>query len=72
MIKTIMISGVVLSGVGTSAMAVDVLKPAGIDVTAGTLMISYDGQEVSAQIAEKSGYALELTTKKGRVVAIRF
>lgn len=72
MIKTIAISIIILSGVGTSAMAGNTIKPAAIDVTAGTLMFTFDETGISATHAEKPDYALRLTTKKDRVIAIRF
>lgn len=72
MIKTTIISLIAISGVGTSAMAFDIVRPAAIDITAGTLMFTIDETGVSAQPAEKPDYALRLTTKKDRVIAIRF
>jgi len=72
MIKTVIISLAVLSGVGTSAMAVDVVKPKTIEVSAGTLMFSFDKDGVSTEITEKSDYALRMKTQKGNIIAIRF
>lgn len=72
MIKTTLISLVALSGVGTSAMAVDTVKPKTIELTAATLMFSLDETGFSTKVVEKSDYALRLKTKKGRVIAIRF
>ena len=53
-------------------MAGNTIKPAAIDVTAGTLMFTFDETGISATHAEKPDYALRLTTKKDRVIAIRF
>jgi len=72
MIKTTVISLIALSGVGTSAIAVDTVKPKTIEITAGTLMFSFDKDGVSTEVVEKSDYVLRLKTKKGRVIAIRF
>jgi len=72
MIKTIFISLVALSSVGTSAIAVDSVKPKTIELTAGTLMFSFDKDGVSTQVVDKSDYALRLRTQKDRVIAIRF
>ena len=72
MIKTILISFIALSGIGTSAMAVDTLKPASIELTAGTLMFSLKQDGISTQVIEKPDYAIRLKTQKDRVIAIRF
>ncbi len=72
MIKTVLISLVVLSSVGTSAVAVDTVKPKTIELTAGTLQFSLDETGFSTEVVEKSDYAIRLKTKKGRVIAIRF
>ena len=72
MIKTIFIRLVVLSSVGTSAVAVDTVKPKTIELTAATLQFSLDETGFSTKVIEKSDYALRLKTKKDRVIAIRF
>jgi len=72
MIKIILISLVAVSGIGTSAMAVDTLKPASIELTAGTLMFSLEKDGVFTEVVEKPEYAIRLKTKKDRVIAIRF
>lgn len=72
MIKTTLISLVALSGVGTSALAIDKVQPKTIEFTAGTLMFSFDENGVSANVVTKPDYALRLKTQKGRIIAIRF
>lgn len=72
MIKTVLISFAVLSGVGTSAMAIDKVQPETIEFTAGTVKLSLDENGVSADIVTKSDYALRVKSKKGRIIAIGF
>ena len=72
MIKTALISLAVLSGVGTSAMAIDKAQPETIEFTAGVLKLSLDENGVSADIVAKSDYAFRVKSKKGRVIAISF
>lgn len=72
MIKTILISLAVLSGVGTSAMAAEKIQPKTIEFTVGTIMFSFDESGISTEAVKKSDYALRLKTQKGRVIAIRF
>ena len=71
MIKTTIINLIALSGVGTSAMAIDTIKPT-IELSVGTMLFSFDEKGVSTDLAPKPDYALRLKTQKGRVVAIRF
>ena len=71
MIKTAIISLIALSGIGTSAMAVDTIKPT-LELSVGTMLFSFDEKGVSTELATKPDYALRVKTQKGRVVAIRF
>jgi len=72
MIKTTVISIIALAGVGTSAATAEKVKPNTIEITAGTLVFSFDEDGLSTQVIKKSDYAVRIKTKKGRVIAIRF
>lgn len=72
MIKATLITLAALGSFGTSAMTVDAVKPAGLEISAGTVMFSFDKDGITTEIAQKSDYALRIKTKKGRVIAIRF
>ena len=53
-------------------MAFDTLKPASIELTAGTLMFSLKQDGIFTQVVEKPDYAIRLKTQKDRIIAIRF
>jgi hypothetical protein len=69
MIKVTLIS---LIGVGGLGLNADYLTPKSIELNAGAIVISADGEGVHTDITQETDFAIKLKTKKGRVIAIRF
>jgi hypothetical protein len=69
MIKVTLIS---LIGVGGLGLNADYLTPKSIELNAGAIVISADGEGIKTDISESSDFAIKLKTKNGRVIAIRF
>jgi len=69
MIKIALITLASIGALGTGAQAI---SPSAIELNAGTVIVSADTDGVKTKIAEKTDYALRITTKNGRVIAIRF
>jgi len=69
MIKVTLISIIGVGGLGLNA---DYLTPKSIELNAGAIAISADGEGIKTDISESSDFAIKLKTKNGRVIAIRF
>jgi hypothetical protein len=69
MIKVTLIS---LIGVGGLGLNADYLTPKSIELNAGAIVISADGEGIKTDISESSDFAIKLKTKNDRVIAIRF
>lgn len=69
MIKVTLIS---LIGVGGLGLNADHLTPKSIELTAGAIVISADGEGIKTDISETTDFAIKLNTKNDRVIAIRF
>lgn len=69
MIKVTIIS---LIGVGGVSLNADHLTPKSVELNAGAIVISADGEGIKTDINDESDFAIKLNTKKGRVIAIRF
>lgn len=69
MIKVTLISLIGLGGLGLNA---DHLTPKSIELNAGAIVISADGEGIHTDINDESDFAIKLNMKKGRVIAFRF
>ncbi len=69
MIKVALITLASAGALGTGTQAI---SPSAIELNAGTVTLSAGTDGVKTKIAEKADYALRITTKSGRVIAIRF
>ena len=69
MVKVTLISLIGLGGLGLNA---DHLAPKSVELTAGAIVISADGEGIKTDISEESDFAIKLNMKKGRIIAIRF
>jgi len=69
MIKVTLISLIAVGGLGLNA---DVATLKSVELNAGAIVISMDGEGVATDIREASDFAIKINMKKGRVIAIRF
>lgn len=69
MIKVALIT---LAGAGALGTGAQTISPSAIELNAGTIVLSADTDGVKTKIAKKADYALRITTKNDRVIAIRF
>lgn len=69
MIKVTLISIIALGGLGLNAEHV---TPKSVELNAGAIIISMDGEGIATDIGETSDFAIKINMKKGRVIAIRF
>ena len=69
MIKVTLIS---LIGVGGLGLNADHVTPKSVELNAGAIVISADGDGIHTDITQEADFAIKLNMKKGRVIAIRF
>lgn len=69
MIKVTLIS---LIGVGGLGLNADHLTPKSVELNAGAIVISADGEGIKTDISNESDFAIKINMEKGRVIAIRF
>jgi len=67
MIKVTLISIIGVGGLGLNA---DYLTPKSIELNAGAIAISADGEGIKTDISESSDFAIKLKTKNGRVIGL--
>ena len=69
MIKVTLIS---LIGVGGLGLNADTVTPKSVELNAGAIVISADGDGISTDVSSDSDFAIRIKTKNDRVIAIRF
>ena len=69
MIKVTLIS---LIGLGGLSLNTDHITPKSIELNAGAILISADGEGITTDVSDESDFAIKINMKKGRVIAIRF
>jgi hypothetical protein len=69
MIKVTLISLISLGGLGLNA---DHLAPKSVELNAGAIVISADGEGLKTDISDETDFAIKFNMEKGRVIAIRF
>ena len=69
MIKVTLIS---LIGVGGLGLNAEHVTPKSIELNAGAIAISADGEGFHTAVTTETDFTIKLNMKKGRVIAIRF
>ncbi|WP_026942798.1 hypothetical protein [Hellea balneolensis] len=69
MIKVALIS---LIGVGGLGLNAETITPKSVELNAGAIVISADGDGISTDVGDVSDFALRIKTNNDRVIAIRF
>lgn len=69
MIKVAIISLIGVGGLGINAKTI---TPQSVELNAGAIVISADGDGISTDVTTESNFAVRIKTKKDRVIAIRF
>lgn len=69
MIKVTLIS---LIGVGGLGLNTDAITPKSVELNAGAIVISADGEGITTDVSKEADFAVKIKTKNDRVIAIRF